>query len=785
MPFRRLEWASRLPRRRPALAFGMGLAALLATIFADPLLTHRTFAERDLVPFFLPIEKAVHDAWRRVEVPLCLPEVSFGRPLAANPNTGAFYPGRTLAAAIPFRLSFKLFPVLHLWLAGMGAFLLARLLSLSGPGAGLAGMVFALCGPALSDVAYPNILPGYALAPWLIWAAGRFARDPSRRAAALFGALWGADLLAGDVFTSGLALFGAVLLAWQESEPGVRSRIFGGLALAASAGFLLAAIQIVPALLLAPLTVRVLGSFTLEKSAAWSLSPWRLAELILPFPFGHASGGRVVWGEGLWSGRAGGFFDTLHCGSFAALSLLLARPARGRRLFLAGFGAFSLAAAAAGAFLPDKLRAAHSPLPLRYPEKLAVGAVLTLALLAGMALDRLSSGGGGRASRLAAAVALALLAGAWACSRFPGAAAVFVDRHWSTLSHLGALAAGRLPGILGNASAVWALLAGILFLGASRPRALAAALLAFTAVELSTVRAAVLPATPEDLVLSAPPSARAVRRLTEPARTGFLPFQDYFFTPPSGDPFNRPFQPPIDEARRHLSGDTAAAFGIFEVFNEDYDVSDLYRVELARRQVVRAAAARDALPGFLPSFSAGAAILQRGHTTPLFPVRARDVPPAWVLADPSALPLIRLAPEVLEVRGAAQSYAAIRSGAVDLSRVAVVESGRDRRESFAGGRIKILTMAANRWEVETSTASAATVVLARAWTPFVEARVDGRRAEALPANLCWTSVAIPSGGRHRLSLLERLPGGVSGPALSACGLLLLLVAAGEPRKRAR
>src|SRR5437879_51873 len=48
--------------QRPVVAFGAGLALLLAILFFDPLFLGKTFVSRDLIPFFFPIEKAVHEA---------------------------------------------------------------------------------------------------------------------------------------------------------------------------------------------------------------------------------------------------------------------------------------------------------------------------------------------------------------------------------------------------------------------------------------------------------------------------------------------------------------------------------------------------------------------------------------------------------------------------------------------------------------------------------------------------------------------------------------------------
>ncbi len=391
-------------RRYPVAVFSIGLAVLVVVAFFDPLFTGKTFVSRDLVPFFLPIEKAVHAAWRSGHVPLLLPEVSFGRPLAANPNTGAFYPLRVAMAALPFPAAFKLFPVLHVWIAGIGAFLLARLLGVSFPGATIAGVGYALCGPTLGEIMYPDFLPGLAAMPFVIVAAGRLARRKSRRSAAIFAVSWGWILLAGDVFTAGLALLGAALLTVQETARGRRLPSLGRLWLATIPGFLVAGIQIVPALLFIPHTVRGLGRFPVRVALMWSVSLWRFLELIVPFPFGNPVRHGASWGDALWSGKSVGFFNTLYPGAFASLALLAARLPRGRRLFPYGFLATSAVLSVAGFYCPAAWLSAASPIPLRYPEKLMVGFALCAALLAGFLSDALI----GRLRTRASSAALAM-----------------------------------------------------------------------------------------------------------------------------------------------------------------------------------------------------------------------------------------------------------------------------------------------------------------------------------------------------------------------------------------
>lgn len=787
MPLSLRDRLADFARRRPALLFSVGHACLLAILFADPLFIAKTFASRDLGQFFLPIEKAVHESWQHGHVPLLLPEISFGRPLAANPNTGGFYPLRIAMAALPFRLAFKLFPILHLWLAGLGAFLLARFLGISTSGASLAGLVYGLGGPTLCEVQFPNILPGLAALPFVLWAAGRLARRPDWRAASLVGLLWGLDLLAGDVFTAGLALAGSFLLVWQEADPRSRGRAAVLLISGAMAAVMLAAIQIVPAFLLTPLTVRALAHFSVRSAVMWSVSAWRLLELAIPFPFGNAVAGRAEWGDALWSGQLAGFFQTFYVGAFAGAAILAVRPARGRRVFLYGFLVLCLLLSSLAHYLPEAVLRMQSPIPLRFPEKLMVGAELALALLAGMFLDSLNRAGGKGASRTAAFVAGALLAAGLAARTRPHLVRDFADAHWTATLHHGAAASRHLPALLLDGGAIWAVLAGLLLLWTRDRQAIGTALaFVFVVADLGAIRRELLPTTPEHIVMDPPASARAILRGMDPHLFGFTPMAGYFAPPAGPGAGGDTYEDPLDRVRAILGASTAATFGIPYVFNQDYDTSDFYRVELARREILRSEATPSQVASFLSAYSAKAAILDPrdpGRASGIFSHPARVLRPYRMFENPGALPLLRFLGHIREVRDVGEAYALIRGGAVDLSRAAVVETGADREETLTGGRIQIRRIDGNGLELTTESASRTWLLIPRAYSPFREIEVDGTPSPYFAADLCLTSVALAP-GKHSVRVEERLPGGAAGPSISLAGglLLALLYRRGVPAR---
>lgn len=747
----------------------------MAILFADPLFVSKTFADRDLLTFFLPVEHAVHAAWRQGHLPLWMPDISFGRPLAANPNTAVFYPPQIAMAVLPFSWAFKFYPLFHLWLAGIGMFFLARFFGVSARGSFFSGVIYALGGPALSDIMFPNILPGLALLPFVLWRGGVLARDSRGRNAAVFSLVWGLDLLAGDVFTAGLAAVGTALIVWQESPGGQRWISLARLFLASLPGFLLAAIQLVPALLFTPYTVRALGRFPLGVAFMWSVSPWRLLEFLSPFPFGNAVSSMVVWGERLWYGKSTGFFNTFSMGTFAAAAFLWLLWQKRRRLFPDLFALLSFGLASIGYFLPRSWTGLASPVPLRYPEKLMVGVAVAVALFAGMGVDQLRRRGGRQMSVVAGVVALVLAAVSLFFRSVPRAALTsFIANHWGEPGHWERIGAGLLPGIFFAAAVWWFALAALMFFWRrSRERMLLPLCLVFVLVELGHLRLSMVNTTSNALAFSEPASARLVRRVNHGTIFGYMPLQDYFAARVIKDPANQPLVPPNDSERRTLMTDGAAYFGIRYTFNQDYDVSDFYRVDLARQQIYRDGGLSPGLAGYLAAFSVRCAVVDRGATPNGFSRVVHPLGSDWLVENPAALPGIRLARNIRPVPDIQSAYHLIHTGGWDLLKADVVEGVGDTGK-LSGGRVEVQSARRGNFRVRTQTPGPARLVLPMVPFPYREARVDGRPVPADATDLCLTSIAVPA-GTHEVVVRQQLPGGALGPALSACGALIVLL----------
>ncbi|MEP6994214.1 MAG: hypothetical protein ABI968_06790, partial [Acidobacteriota bacterium] len=146
------------------------LLGLVFVAYSNTLLARRNFVGKDIVPYDLPIEKAVHDSWARGQIPVWWPTVSGGRPLLPNPNAGVFYPIRPLLSRIAFPLAMRLFPIIHWVLGGWGMLLLLRTLGGSRAAAWISAVSYTFSGVIVSEVFYAVIHPGASLLPWTLWA---------------------------------------------------------------------------------------------------------------------------------------------------------------------------------------------------------------------------------------------------------------------------------------------------------------------------------------------------------------------------------------------------------------------------------------------------------------------------------------------------------------------------------------------------------------------------------------------------------------------------------------
>ncbi len=406
------------------------LAAFWAALYLPHLLVGDTLPARDVGATQLPWRTVWREQLLSGSPPLWDPYSNGGRPLLANPNTMAAYPGTLLFLALPPEAAATWHIALHHLLLILGCYRLARRTSAAPAAAAVAAAATGTCGVAWSAVTFLNFQASLAWAPWILATA---VPPPARGRAAVSRALAGGTLvglsfLGGEPVTAALAAlaWATVVLATWRPLP------FLPLLAMPCAAAALAAPVLVPLLVILPETFRGSLGPAAGALAADSLAPRRFLELFAPNLLGPPLADRA---GGFWAAPSfpwQRYYPVIFLG--AAPLFLLPFAGRARR-GLAPWWAIAGAGVACAALLalPAAAHAARS-LPIvsgmRYGIKFLVLTVLALPPLLAAGWEGLAASWR-RASRRwmrgFALAALALAPGAIAPDRFvrPALAALY------------------------------------------------------------------------------------------------------------------------------------------------------------------------------------------------------------------------------------------------------------------------------------------------------------------------------------------------------------------------
>ncbi|HUO87263.1 MAG TPA: hypothetical protein VM617_07715 [Thermoanaerobaculia bacterium] len=751
-----------LPRSVPVLA---AVALVLWLAVTVPLAAGwRTLYFRDVFGNHLPVKAFGAEALARGEVPAFNPRLGVGQPFRGNPAALAFYPDNLLYLVLPLWSAFNLHFALHWLLAALSMFVLARQMGQGLHAALLAGLTYGGSGFVLSGLTFYNVV---VVAAWWPLAMAGAVRG-GRRGTVAGGVACGLALLGGEPLLAALGLL-PMLLAAVERHGGRRG-VVTTFAVGAI-GLAVALPQLVATLRILDVTFRGAHGPWAHQVVAFTLSPLRYLELVMPLPFGWPMelGPRAWW---LWrTAEQGFYFLSLHVGIVAlwlAAGALRRRPVWG----VLAIGGLALAWLAGGA---GEALSTLSGGTFRYPEKLLFWYALTLPLLAGWGLEAALERP--RPRRLAA-----WLAG----GAFAAAALVLAVARPRLVAEAGSLGRGgplalaplvevqSLLAVLALALAAVLLLAAGWALGRRRPGLVVALQLA-----------ALLPLHP--LVASAPtapfrsrppwlervpPEAGVVHTLTP--RPGWEPVPP--FRVPSGGRWQVDLRDAAD-----LEAVPGVLHGLRYPLWPDMEgfSSPLYTyltVRLARADWPRR------LP-WLRTMGVDAVVAH--HLPPpvagLEPVaRApRHGVDSWLLRVESPAPEAWWPRRVEVAPGPAAAFDQVSRQADPL---ATVVASRPLAHD-PSGRVELVANGPDRIEVEVESGGGGLLVLRRSYHPIYRARSAGEALDTQPVNLTLLGVAVPP-GRHRVVVdvdgrPEGAAAGVSLAVLAVAAVVLLR----RPRRR--
>lgn len=404
------------------------LLPLLA--FPELFFGHQTLWRSDITLIHYPYHITVADEWLAGRVPLWNPYQHIGVPLLAEGQVGPLYPlGALFLSPLSPSLELSLFVALHLTLAAVFTFALARTLGLATAPATLAGLAFGMGGFLMAQIGNLNIMTGAVWLPLILCSAIMAARRRSLAVALLAGlplALQAFTAQPQVVFYTLLVLVGYAVFR-LVADRSVRAALF--VAVAIASGLLLSAPQLLPAYELQQHSVRSQAlDFDFLTKNSWP--PMMGLNLVLPGAFGN----NVVGFKG------GDPFeeDFIYAGFIPLLMVGFAWHQRRRRdmpyfvLLLAGAMLLAL-----GRYTPlYQLVIQHLPgfALFRIPSRWLMAANLALAVLCGYGLQTLIERGLSRRRLVICGAILGLLgAGLLLTWVFREPVRAWVDTGWSGL----------------------------------------------------------------------------------------------------------------------------------------------------------------------------------------------------------------------------------------------------------------------------------------------------------------------------------------------------------------
>jgi hypothetical protein len=401
---------------RPAPAFPVVAALVSLLPDAAAALPTMTYWFRDFTVTFYPLRQFAARELAAGRFPWWNPYVnegSFGLP--------AFYPLDLLHVAFPGPAAVSWLLSMHLPLAALAAYALARELGVSPPAAAVSGVVFSVGGLAVSSLNLYVFLQALAWTPLVALTLRRVASRGGRWTVAAAATLAVALSTLAIEFVAQAAVIG-VALAWAARP------LRGGaarLATACAIGAALAAVPLLTVSALLPETVRGEG-FDRQVALGNEAHPALALQAVAPRLFGDPAAPVDAWWGGRFFTKGFPYFLTLYVGPLslaaAAAGVAAAAPrARTALLVLSALAGWYALGVRGG------LAAGVAALPgldaIRFPAKALLTPFTALALFAGMGVDALAAG---RFWRVAAGAAapLALLGLALAAASERAAALV-------------------------------------------------------------------------------------------------------------------------------------------------------------------------------------------------------------------------------------------------------------------------------------------------------------------------------------------------------------------------
>jgi len=702
--------------------------------------------------------------------PLWNPYVGFGAPLAANFQSGVFYPLNLFYLFLPIERAMTLTLLLHVFMASALSYGYGRALNLSRSAAFVLALGFMFGGFLIARGGFLSItstivwLPGHLLCIEKLYQAERAAdRSTTLIWCAALAVVLGLTLTAGHVqlayysmLASGLYLLFRALVVEKPTSEGlnVAPEQLGrpGLTLIVPAagayalGIALAAVQLLPGWELASNSVRRAGA-EYDFATGYSLFPGQLLGSVAPTFFGSQAKGDW-WGPGApWEG-------VIYLG---VLPLLLAvigiryHPARVKWLFVAlAVAAIFLATGRYNPLFPFLFQNLPGLALFQAPARFMLWYAFSVALLAGLGWHTLFAQDavtrGARIGRISVALGAGML----------------VTASGLMLTGLtGPLSMASVEGVQSGGG--WIVGAGLLLaLRAYTPGLVwRTAAAGFIFLDLFSFGWKLNPTADARLYTMSPtPQLETLQQKAGLGRTyvteaTYEAMRERYFSFQRFDPTG---WEEIRAAKDALMPNLAMNLGIYEAYNYD-------PIRLARPHRLQQAAESHRLP--VPVLDAmGVKYVVtfdgQGHTQE----RQKEPPRAYVVSN------------AVLVQNEAAALAALTQASFDPAREVVLEAPGDLAipQGTGAGTANVTSYTPQRVTLDV-TSGGGVLVLSDAYYPGWRATIDGVSATIWPANEAFRAVVMPA-GEHTVVFWYDPDSFKIGVIMSSIGLVVVAGIAG-------
>lgn len=248
----------------------------------------------DLI-YYLPVRQFIGERIRAGEFPLWNPLTAMGTPVAADPQSGLWYPATYLFAILPPLAAYSASLYLHYVLAGWGMYRWLRSLDREWRAALLGAVAFEFCGYLIAHRQHLTIQHAVAWVPWIFLGWQRFAATGSGRSFALAAGALGLQLLVQHLQPSiitGILLTGYVGIVLLPCRRSLLWAYPAGMLLGGAIG----AVQIIPTFFHYAASGRGTPPYSLFIENSYVLS----SLLLMLFPMFFGTPAQTLWADKWW-----------------------------------------------------------------------------------------------------------------------------------------------------------------------------------------------------------------------------------------------------------------------------------------------------------------------------------------------------------------------------------------------------------------------------------------------------------------------------------------------------